>query len=153
MRGWKRGKCAVLCLSFLLAGLAGGQPPATGALPPGAKLFIAPMEWKLDQSIVAEIGRQALPVKVVATPQEAEFTMTAQYQNLGSRTTSPGHYINVKIVGAGGKPVWSSEVRDFGVVFAQLRQHGNARAARAIVRKLANSRKASGKRAAGKASL
>jgi len=128
-----------------------GQEPAAGALPPGAKLFIAPMEWKLDQSIAAEIGKQGLPVKVVATPQEAEFTMTATYQNLGWRTTSPGHYIQVIVIGVGGKPVWSTEVRDFGVVFAQLQSHGSARAARSIVRKLAKGGKRVGKRAGGQA--
>jgi exosome complex RNA-binding protein Csl4 len=138
---------ALFVLSLVAAVFVEGQQPLSGGLPPGAKLFVAEMEWKLDRAIVAEIGRQRLPVQVVTDPREAAFTMTAVYQNLGSRTTSPGHYIQAKIVAADGKPVWATEVRDFGVVFAQLQPHGRERAAKAIVRRLAISDKSAGKRA------
>jgi hypothetical protein len=127
----------VLCLT--LAGLVNAQQPISGSLPTGAKLFIAPMEWHLDRSIAAEIGRQGLPVQVVPDAQQADFVMTAAYQNLGSRTTSPGHFIQARIVAADrGIQVWRTEVRDFGVFFAQLQPHGRARAARAIVKRLGN---------------
>jgi hypothetical protein len=127
----------VSCLT--LAGLLEAQRPVPGALLPGAKLFISPMEWNLDRAVAAEISRQGLPLKVVADRREADFVMTSAYQNLGSRTTSPGHFIQVAIIAAdGGRQVWSAEVRDFGLFFAQLRSHGRARAAKAIVRKLNN---------------
>jgi hypothetical protein len=97
------------------------------------------MEWHLDRSIAVEISRQGLPVQVVADSREADFAMTASYQNLGSRTTSPGHFVQAKIVAADhGIKVWRTEVRDFGVFFAQLQPHGRARAARAIVKRLGN---------------
>jgi hypothetical protein len=131
---------AVFVLCLILAGRLEAQQPVSGSLPPGARLYIAPMEWNLDRFIAAEISRQRLPVQVVADPRDADFTMTSLYQNLGSRMTSPGHYIRVRIIAAdGGRQIWSAEVNDFALVFAQLRQHGSARAARAIVKKLRNS--------------
>jgi hypothetical protein len=127
----------VLCLS--LPGFLEAQQPLRGSLPPGAKLYIAPMEWNLDRSVVAEIIKRGLPVQVVADRREAAFVMTSLYQYLGSRMISPGHYIQVEIVTAdGGKRVWRAEVRDFALFFAQLRAHGRDRAAKAIVAKLRN---------------
>lgn len=138
MRRLTRHPFAAFLLCLTMAGLVEGQPPGPGKLPQGAKLYIAPMEWKLDEAIAGEIGRQGLPVQVVPNQQDASFVMTGVYQNLGSRTTSPGHFIQVKIVQTdGGKQVWGTEVRDFGVVFAQLQPHGRLRAARTIVRRLA----------------
>lgn len=130
---------AVLVLSLTLAGLLESQQPVSASLPPGAKLYIAPMEWNLDRFVAAEISRQGLPMQVVVGPREADFVMTGLYQNLGLRMLSPGHYIYVKIVAVnGGKQVWSAEVRDFPLFFAQLRPRGRGRAAKAIVKKLRN---------------
>jgi hypothetical protein len=137
MRRLTRHVLAVFVLSLASAGLLEAQQPASGSLPPGAKLFIAPMEWHLDQFLATEIHRQGVRVQVVADRRDADFVMTSLYTNLGSRMTSPGHYIQITIAAANdGKQVWQTEVNDFGLFFAQLRPHGPARAARAIVRKL-----------------
>lgn len=139
MRRLTRRLLPVFVLCLTLAGLLEAQQPAPSGLPRGAKLFISPMEWNLDRFVAVEISRQGLPLQVVADRREADFVMTGAYQNLGSRMTSPGHFIQVGIVAAdGGKQVWSAEVRDFGMFFAQLRSHGRARAAKAIARKLGN---------------
>jgi hypothetical protein len=130
---------AVFVLCLTLAGLLEGQQPVSGSLPPGAKLYIAPMEWNLDRFVAAEISRQGLPIQVVAGPREADYVMTSLYQSLGSRMLSPGHFIQVKIVAAdGGKQVWRAEVNDFPLFFARLRPYGPGRAAKAIVKKLRN---------------
>ncbi|MGA9104644.1 MAG: hypothetical protein ACLQPN_10830 [Bryobacteraceae bacterium] len=127
----------VMCLAF--AGRVEAQRPVSGIIPPGAKLYIAPMEWQLDRFVAAEIRRQGLPLQVVALPQEAGFVMTGLYQSLGSHMISPGHYIQVKIVAADdGKQVWRAEASDFAVLFGRLRPHGLGRAAQAIVKKLRN---------------
>jgi len=129
--------CFVLC--FTLAGVLKAQSTASGSLPPGAKLYIAPMEWQLDRFVAAEIGRRGLPVQVVASPREADFVMTSLFQDLGSHMFSPGHDIQVMIVAVdGGKQVWSSEVNDYAVFFPRLRPHGPGRAAEAIVKELRN---------------
>jgi hypothetical protein len=128
---------AVFVLSLASAGVLGAQEPASGSLQPGAKLYIAAMEWHLDSFIAAEIRGQGVPVQVVSDRRDADFVMTSLYTNLGSRMTSPGHYVQVAITAAdGGKQVWQAEVNDFGLFLAQLRPHGPVRAARAIVRRL-----------------
>lgn len=104
---------------------------------PGAKIYIAPMEWNLDQHVVDEIHRQGLSVEVVSTKEQADYVMTSQYQKLGSRMMSPGHYIQVQIVPSqGGQAVWAGEVNDFAIFFGRLRRHGPRRAAQSIVKKL-----------------
>jgi len=136
---------AVLVACLALAGRLEAQRPVSGSMPPGARLYIASMEWNLDRFVAAEIRRQGLPVQVVAVPQEADFVMTAFYQELGSHMISPGHFIQVKIVAVdGGKQVWRAEVNDFAMFFGRLRPHGPGRAAAAIAKKLRNNMSGAG---------
>jgi hypothetical protein len=109
-------------------------------MPSGAKLYVSPMEWNLDQFVAAEIRSQGLPVQVVARPEEADFVMTSLYQSLGSRRMSPGHYIQVKIVSAdGARQMWFGEANDYALFFGRLRPHGPTKAAQTIVKKLHHS--------------
>jgi hypothetical protein len=104
---------------------------------PGAKLYVAPMEWNLDRFVVAEVQRQALPVELVHTPEQADFVMTSLYQKLGTHMIAPGHCIQVKIVDIGsGKSVWANEVNDFAIFFGRVRRHGPGRAAEDIIKRL-----------------
>ncbi len=106
-------------------------------MPLGAKLYVSPMEWNLDQFVAAEIRSQGLPVHVVAHPEEADFVMTSIYQSLGSHRMSPGHYIQVKIVSAdGARQMWFGEANDYALFFGRLRPHGPTKAAQTIVKKL-----------------
>jgi len=103
---------------------------------PGAKLYVAPMEWGLDKFVTAEIQSNGLPVQLVTDEDQADFVMTSFYQKLGSHMLAPGHYIQVKIVAADGKTVWADDVNDFAIFFGRLRLHGPVRAAQNIVKKL-----------------
>jgi hypothetical protein len=126
---------AVLCLAFASGAIA--QKPAVPSLPSGAKLFVAPMEWNLDRFVTGEIERQALPVQLVGRAEDADFVMTSVYQSLGSHFMSPGHYVQVKIAGAGdGKQIWFAESNDYALFFGRLRPHGPHRVAEEVVRKL-----------------
>jgi hypothetical protein len=126
---------AVACLT--LVGLLDAQKPVAPGLPAGAKLYVAPMEWNLDQFVTAEIQRQGVSVHLVARAEDADFVMTSLYQSLGSHLMSPGHYIQVKIVAAaGGKEVWFAEANDYALFFGRLRTHGPGRVAETIVKKL-----------------
>lgn len=121
----------------LTVGQLGAQKPVAPGLPTGAKLYVAPMEWNLDQFVTAEIQRQGLSVHLVASAEEADFVMTSLYQTLGSHLMSPGHYIQVKIAAAdGGQEVWFAEANDYALFFGRLRPHGPSRVAQTIVRKL-----------------
>jgi hypothetical protein len=103
----------LLAIGLAFAGLLyAAQQPPSGNMPLGAKLYVSPMEWNLDQFVAAEIRSQGLPVQVVAHPEEADFVMTNVYQSLGSRRMSPGHYIQVKIVSAdGARQMWFGEAK------------------------------------------
>jgi hypothetical protein len=117
---------------------AAKQPIANG-LPSGARLFVAPMEWNLDEFIRAEIRDKGLPVHLVDREEDAEFIMTASSEKLGSRLLSPGRDFQVRIAAADSlKQVWSAEASDYAMFFGRLRSHGSARAARSIVRMLRN---------------
>lgn len=61
----------VLCLTSV--GLLGAQGLVSGSIPPGTKLYIAPMEWNLDRCVAAEIREQGLSGQLVALPEEADF--------------------------------------------------------------------------------
>jgi hypothetical protein len=127
----------LLIVSVSLVGLLNGQRPAPASLPPGARLYVAPMEWNLDRFVTAEIQQQGLPLRLVERPEDADFVMMGLYQGLGSHFLSPGHYIQVKIVRTeGGKQVWFGDANDYALFFARLRHHGPGRAAEAIVKRL-----------------
>lgn len=121
----------------MLVGALEAKHPVPAILSPGAKLYVAPMEWGLDRFLTDEIRKQGVPVQLVSTEDQADFVMTSLYQKLGSHLIAPGHYIQVKIVEAnGGKRVWGDEVNDFAVFFGRLRRHGPRKAAECIVKKL-----------------
>ena len=133
------GKCALLNLILVIfrtvSLLALCLVPVSAS--PGAKLYVAPMEWNLDQFVSDEIRRQGLPVELVGTEDQADFVMTSLYQKLGSHLIAPGNYIQVRITDAeDGSTVWANEVNDFAVFFGRLRRHGPRKAAEAIVKKL-----------------
>jgi hypothetical protein len=108
-------------------------------LPSGANLFVAPMEWNLDESIRAELGRNKLPLHLVGRPEDADYIMTGSSVKLGSRLVSPGRDFQVKIVAArSGAAVWTGGAGDYALFLGRLRPHGPARAARLIVLKLRN---------------
>jgi hypothetical protein len=137
LRGVPGHFLAVLLACLASVGVLNAQPPVPEGLSPGAKLYIAPMDWALDQFILAEIGKQGLPLQMAASAEQADFVMTGVYQALGSRLMSPGHYIQVRILAAGsGKQMWLGEANDYALFFGRMRRHGQGRAAEAIVRNL-----------------
>jgi hypothetical protein len=132
-----------MIIAFLaLAGVRGveaGTPPTPKRLSADAKLFVAPMEWNLDEQIQTEVRRRALPLRLVARREDADFIMTASSVKLGSRLLSPDRDFQVQIVAVDrGTQVWSAEVSDYATFFGRLRSHGSSRAAKSIVRKMRN---------------
>ena len=127
--------CILLCLGAF--GLVSAKEPES-PIPAGARLYVAQMDWNLHAFIAAEIQRQALPLRLVNSPEDADFVMTGSYQSIGSHMISPGHYIQARIVAADtGKAVCTVEAEDYSAPFGRLRAHGPARAATAIVHTLA----------------
>jgi hypothetical protein len=119
-----------------LASPTQAQPTPTG-IPSGANLFVAPMEWGLDELIRTEVRNHNLPVHLVGREEDADFVMTASTVKLGSRLLSPARDFQVKIVAVrGGTQVWSAEASDYALFFGRLRSHGPPRAAKSIVRQM-----------------
>jgi hypothetical protein len=129
----------MVAIGLILVGALEAKRPVLISMSADARLYVAPMEWGLDRFVADEIRRQALPVQLVTTEEQADFVMTSLYQGLGSHMIAPGHYIQVRIVAAqDGQAVWAGETNDFALMFGRLRRHGPRRAAEDIVRKLRN---------------
>jgi hypothetical protein len=126
----------VLAILVALAGaLSAGQRAIS--IPSGAKLYVSPMEWNLDRYVNAEIDKQALPVQLVSSEEQADFVMTTHYEKLGTHMLAPGHYVHVEIISErNGASVWRDEVNDFAIFFGRLRRHGPGKAAESIIKKL-----------------
>jgi len=104
------------------------------SLPAGAKIYIAPMEWQMDQFLASEIRRQAVPVKLVENQEDAEYVLSGEAVKLSSHLMSPGRCFQGRLAAAdGSRTVWSGEADDYATVFARLRSHGPVRAARTLV--------------------
>ena len=127
--------CILLCLGA--SGLVSAKEPWS-PIPAGARLYVAQMDWNLHAFIASEIQRQAVPLRLVNSPEDADFVMTGRFQTTGSHMISSGHYIQARIVAADtGKVVCTVEAEDYSAPFGRLRAHGPARAATAIVHTLA----------------
>jgi len=108
-------------------------------LPAGAKIFIAPMEWQMEQHLASEIRRQGLPVELVADEAAADYVMTGSAEKLSSHFMAPGRSFHIILTRLdGSQTVWTGEGDDYATVFGRLRSHGPARAARTIVEGLRN---------------
>lgn len=135
---------AVAAMALALQAQSGAGPmparrPLRNVLPPGAKLFVSPMRWDMDAFIRSEVTRQGLPVRLVESKGDADFVMTGSVMSLGSALSTSREFDVTVAKAAGGRVVWSGEASDYAAFFGSLRNHGAARAARIIVRKLLRS--------------
>jgi len=123
-----------VAVPLFAAALLAGQ---NSTLPAGSRIYIAAMEWQMEQHIAAEIQRQHLPLTVVSDPAQADFVMTGRAEKLSSHMLAPGRNFKVTLAPAGGSgTVWTGEADDYATFFGRLRSHGPARAARVIVSSL-----------------
>jgi hypothetical protein len=81
----ERKRLTILALTLLLSGTGSARQPGSGAIPPGAKLFIAPMEDGFDTYLKAALEKKKVPVTVVGEKSEARFEVTGH-----SETQKPG---------------------------------------------------------------
>lgn len=55
-----------------------GQSPAGKVIPPGAKIYIAPMPDGFDEFLKSAIAAKKVPVEIVAEKEKADFQITGQ---------------------------------------------------------------------------
>ena len=110
-----------LCLLsavLVSTGLAGRD---ASPLPAGARIYIEPMEWQMEQHLAREIQRQAVPVHLVANPEEADYVLNGFAEKLSSHFLSPGRCFQVKIETADhSRTIWTGEADDYAMVFGRL---------------------------------
>ncbi len=112
-----------------------------------SRLFIAPMESKLDEFIAAEVVKQKVPVEVVVEERYADYVLTGF-----SQKTEVKWYDVVSGSIVGGKDrmeasaklirvkdksfIWAGESGDRSLIFGSLRRGGQRKLAERIVSKL-----------------
>ena len=69
--------------SFMLLLLAIPTLAQKGAVAPGSKVYVAPMDGNLNGFISAEILKQKLPILVVTDEAVADYTLSGQAQVSG----------------------------------------------------------------------
>jgi hypothetical protein len=62
----------------LLVPTALGQTAANKVIPPGAKVYIAPMPDGFDEFLKSAIAAKTVPVEIVTEKEKAEFQITGQ---------------------------------------------------------------------------
>ena len=128
-----------ICLLFLVtASLAW-----SGSVPVGSKLFIAPMDGKLDGFIATEIIKQKLPVSVVLSESDADFVLVGasikaddKWYNtvFGGKDKNEG---NVRLLNVKEKSmVWAGEAGDRSLFYGSLKRGGERKVAERIVSQL-----------------
>ncbi|MEK6303537.1 MAG: hypothetical protein AABO41_22765 [Acidobacteriota bacterium] len=112
-------------------------------VPPGSKLFIAPMEGNLHPFIAAEILKKKLPVVVVTEDKDADFILTGAsirgddkwyHTVFGGKDKNEG---SVQLISVKEKTlVWAGEAGDRSLMWGGLRRGGQRKVADRIVSKM-----------------
>jgi hypothetical protein len=144
-------KVVPLILAILAPIYALGYPqkevaPKSGArqsVPPGSKLYIAPMEGNLHPFIAAEIMKQKIPVVVVTDETSADFILAGAsirgddrwfHTVFGGKDKNEG---SVQLLSVKDKTmIWAGEAGDRSLMFTGFRRGGQSKVADRIVSKM-----------------
>lgn len=121
--------------------LAGDIP--TSKVPPGSKVFIAPMDGNLHGFIAPEIMKKKLPLVVVLDEKDADFILTGasikaddKWYNtvFGGKDKNEG---NVQLISVKDRQlVWAGEAGDRSLWWGGLRRGGQRKVADRIVKQM-----------------
>ena len=127
--------CSVAVLSFGV--LVGAD------IPNGAKVFISPMEGKLDGFIAPEFIKQKIPVKIVLDEKDADFVLAGAsikaddkwyHVAFGGKDKNEG---NVQLLDVKSRTmVWAGEAGDRSLWYGGLRRGGERKVAERIVKQM-----------------
>lgn len=130
-------------LTLCLAALLLAQGGAKGKVPPGSKIFIAPMEGTLHGFIAAEIVKKKLPLTVVTEEKDADFILTGgsiraddkwYHSIFGGKDKNEG---NVQLISVKDKTmVWAGEAGDRSLWWGNIKRGGQRKVADRLVKKL-----------------
>ncbi len=124
---------------FLAALVCSGQTK----VPPGAKVYITPMEGNLHGFIAPEILKKKVPLTIVTEEQEAEFVLTGAsikgddkwyHSVFGGKDKNEG---NVQLISVKEKQVvWAGEAGDRSMWWGGLRRGGQRKVADRLVKQM-----------------
>ena len=130
----------IFLASFLVATLAvNGQP----RVPAGSKVFIAPMEGKLDGFIAPEVVKKKLPLIIVMDEKAADYVLAGAsikaddkwyHVIFGGKDKNEG---NVRLVSVKDRQmVWAGEAGDRSLWWGGIRRGGQRKVADRIVKEM-----------------
>jgi hypothetical protein len=130
---------------FLTTGMVAysQKEEAQQKVPPGSKLFIAPMEGNLHPFIAAEIIKKKIPVVVVTDEKDAEFILAGAsikgddkwyHTVFGGKDKNEG---SVQLLSVKDKTmIWAGEAGDRSLWWGNLKRGGQRKVADRIVSKM-----------------
>jgi len=128
------------CLAALVCA-AGNRAPSR--VPPGSKVFIAPMEGNLNGFIAPEILKKKIPFVLVTDENDAEFILSGAsikaddkwYNTIfGGKDKNEG---NVQLISVRDKQmVWAGEAGDRSLWWGGMRRGGQRKVADRIAKQL-----------------
>ena len=129
----------IFVLFFLAALAVNGQ----STVPAGSKVFIAPMEGKLDGFIAPEIIKKKVPLVVVTEERDAEYILTGAsikaddkwyHVIFGGKDKNEG---NVRLISVKDhQMVWAGEAGDRSLWWGGIRRGGERKVADRIVKEM-----------------
>lgn len=112
-------------------------------IPPGSKIYIAPMQGELDGFIAPEIVKQKLPIKVVLEEKDADFVLAGAsikaddkwyHVAFGGKDKNEG---NVRLLNVREKSmIWAGEAGDRSLIYGGFKRGGERKIAERIVRQM-----------------
>jgi hypothetical protein len=145
----KKFSLLILAILVPISGFAYPQKEAANkretqqSVPPGSKLFIAPMEGNLHPFIAAEIIKKKIPVIVVTDEKDADFILAGAsikgddkwyHTVFGGKDKNEG---SVQLLSVRDKTmVWAGEAGDRSLWWGNLKRGGQRKVADRIVSKM-----------------
>lgn len=140
----KRSLYSMLVIVLLASfALSQSKEVPKGKVPPGSKIFIAPMEGNLHPFLAAEIVKKKVPVTVVTEEKDAEFILTGAsikgddkwyHTVFGGKDKNEG---SVQLISVAEKTmVWAGEAGDRSLWWGMLSRGGQRKVADRIISKM-----------------
>lgn len=139
-----RLSATICCISLLMsAALCFAGDISASRVPPGSKIFLAPMEGNLQGFIAAEILKKKMPLVVVTDEKDADFVLTGAsikaddkwYNTIfGGKDKNEG---NVQLISVKDRQmVWAGEAGDRSLWWGGMRRGGERKVADRIVKQM-----------------
>ena len=113
-------------------------------IPPNSRIYVAPMEGKLDGFIAAELVKKKLPIIVVIDEKDADFIITGasirgddKWFHSVFGTGKDKNEANIQVVSVKERAIiWAGEAGDRSMWWGNMKRGGQRRVADRLVDKL-----------------